>query len=61
MKDETIDEFAVRFYRWSLDDAQRELQKGFPLMRMVKGSATLGSTHCRVWYSNKQSSRSRSL
>ena len=30
------DEFAVRYYRWALDDARREVGDNFPLLRAVK-------------------------
>jgi hypothetical protein len=30
------DEFAVRYYRWALDDARREVHENFPLLRAVK-------------------------
>lgn len=42
MDAKTVDEFAVRFYKWSLDDTQRELGEGFPLLRRVKGASALG-------------------
>lgn len=29
--------FAVRYYRWALDDARREVEKDFPRIRGVKG------------------------
>jgi len=35
------DEFAIRYYRWSLDDARRELRENFPLLRTVKSSLVI--------------------
>jgi hypothetical protein len=35
------DEFAIRYYRWSLDDARRELRENFPLLRAVKSSLVI--------------------
>jgi len=32
------DEFAVRYYRWALDDIHREVREGFPLLRSIKSS-----------------------
>ncbi len=32
---DAADEFAVRYYRWALDDAVREVREGFPLVRAV--------------------------
>src|SRR2546428_355874 len=32
------DEFAVRYYRWALDDARREVQADFPLLRTVRSA-----------------------
>lgn len=33
-----VDEFAVRYYRWALDDARREVREDFPLLRTVRSS-----------------------
>ena len=35
------DEFAVRYYRWSLADCRRELQEDFPLLRTVRSSLAI--------------------
>jgi hypothetical protein len=35
------DEFLVRYYRWALDDARREVQEGFPLLRGVKSTLVI--------------------
>jgi hypothetical protein len=35
------DEFAVRYYRWALDDARREVRENFPLLRAVKSGLTM--------------------
>ena len=35
------DEFAVRFYRWALADARREVEQGLPLLRTVKWSLAI--------------------
>ena len=32
------DEFAVRYYRWALADARREVEENFPLLRTVKAA-----------------------
>jgi|SRR5882672_1646209 len=32
------DEFAVRYYRWALDDIRREVRESFPLLRSIKSS-----------------------
>lgn len=32
------DEFAVRYYRWALADARREVEENFPLLRAVKAA-----------------------
>jgi hypothetical protein len=32
------DEFALRYYRWSLLDSKRELDEGFPLVRLIRSS-----------------------
>jgi hypothetical protein len=37
----TADEFAVRFYRWALDDARREVTDDFPLLRTVKSGLVM--------------------
>jgi len=31
----------VRYYRWALDDARREVQEGFPLLRGVKSTLVI--------------------
>ncbi len=36
------DEFDVRFYRWALRDARRELKAGFPLLRRIRSRTVLG-------------------
>ena len=35
------DEFAVRYYRWALDDARREVRENFPLLRAVKSGLVI--------------------
>ena len=35
------DEFAVRYYRWALDDFRREIRENFPLLRTVKESLAI--------------------
>ncbi|MBI4735962.1 MAG: hypothetical protein HY766_07865 [candidate division NC10 bacterium] len=35
------DEFAVRYYRWSLEDCRREIREDFPLLRTVKSSLAI--------------------
>ena len=35
------DEFAVRYYRWSLEDCRRETRENFPLLRTVKSSLAI--------------------
>ncbi len=35
------DEFALRFYRWALEDARREIAENFRLIRTVKGSMAM--------------------
>jgi hypothetical protein len=35
------DEFAVRYYRWALEDSQREVKEGFPFLHRIKGTASL--------------------
>jgi hypothetical protein len=35
--DRAKDEFGVRFYRWALADARREVEAGFPLLATIKG------------------------
>ena len=35
------DEFAVRYYRWALDDARREVRENFPLLRTVKSGLVI--------------------
>lgn len=35
------DEFAVRYYQWAMEDFRREMREGFPLLRKIKGSASL--------------------
>jgi hypothetical protein len=35
------DEFAVRYYRWALDDARREVRGNFPLLRTVKSGLVM--------------------
>lgn len=32
------DQFAVRYYRWALEDFRREVREGLPLLRTIKGS-----------------------
>jgi hypothetical protein len=36
-----VDEFALRYYRWSLSDSERELEEDFPLVRRIKSSIAL--------------------
>lgn len=38
MLDDARDEFAVRYYRWALDDARREVHEDFPLLRSVRSA-----------------------
>jgi len=33
---EATDEFVTRYYRWALEDCQREVNEGFPLLRAIK-------------------------
>src|SRR5215470_4370911 len=33
--------FAVRFYRWALNDFYREIEQGLPLMASIKGGTTM--------------------
>ena len=35
------DEFAVRYYRWSLEDCRREIREDFLLLRTVKSSLVI--------------------
>lgn len=35
------DEFMVRYYRWALADARREVQDGFPLLRGVESTLVI--------------------
>jgi hypothetical protein len=35
------DEFAVRYYQWAMEDFSREMREGLPLLRKIKGSASL--------------------
>ena len=35
------DEFGVRYYRWALDDARREVRGNFPLLRAVKSGLVM--------------------
>ncbi|MBI2002395.1 MAG: hypothetical protein HYS69_14645 [candidate division NC10 bacterium] len=35
------DEFAVRYYRWSLEDCRREIREDFPLLRTVKSNLAI--------------------
>ena len=39
----TRDEFFLRYYRWSVADAQREFEQHLPLLRLVKGPSALAS------------------
>jgi len=34
--EQTQEEFMVRYYRWALHDAQREVQEGFPFLRAIQ-------------------------
>lgn len=37
----TADELAIRYYRWALDDARREVAEDFPLLRGVKSGLVM--------------------
>jgi hypothetical protein len=39
--DAVVDEFRVRYYRWALGDARRELGEAWPLLRDVKSALVI--------------------
>ncbi len=35
------DQFVLRFYRWALEESQREFSEGFPLVRQIKSLSAI--------------------
>src|SRR5436190_21526386 len=44
MNDPAGTEFAVRYYRWAVDDMKRELREGFPFLAAIKDSIPIRAT-----------------